>query len=329
MQNDIIKQIVEADGAAAQPIRKDPLVAKLLENEPTAKANHTGLVGKLVSAFPPEQEKQKGPVTVIMQTPYTISKANSLVKALTHINKTIGKIGEVLFEGAFAVGQKLPKLARKYEFTVCVRDHPHHLMLYKHFGGSGRFKNPMEEVRERLDDDGRLLRRGEEDAFMDMLDMVKGVAVVVLMPGSTRTAASEHLATAAQIPVVLADQQKGLTYVDDIIMARPPVTLLVITSDDYADIGALLAARTHLNHLGLTVGKIVYTPSMAMEVISGLGDGTLYDEIDLNQATASPLKIFDVHRPDYIVVAGNSNLAAAVINIAAHKTPVIPCADLS
>lgn len=326
---DIVKMILEADGEAAEPIRKSPLVAKIIDGEKEQKPQSGTLVAKLVSAAPlGMEEKQKGPVTVIMQTPYGATEMKGLVKALAHVNKSIGKVGEVLFEGSFAIGRKLPRLARKYNFTVCVRDHPTHLKAFSHYGGSGRTEDPMEEVRERLDDDDRLLRRGEQDAFEDMIDMATGTTALILMPGSSRMALAEQRAAAHGLVPVLAPGQSGLAYADEIEMALPPANLLIITPDDYGDVGALLAVRTHLSHLGRTVGKIVYAPSPAMEVLAGLGDGVLYQELDMDEALAMPFSIFDAWSPNYIVVAGGTNLGAAVMNIAEHRTPRVPCAEL-
>lgn len=327
--SDVVKMILAGDGEAAEPIRKSPLVAKIIDGEAKQKPQTGSVVAKLVSAAPPDmRDKQKGPVTVIMQTPYGATETKGLLKALSHVNASIGKVGKVLFEGSFVIGRKLPRLAGKFEFTVCVRDHPGHLKAFSHLGGSGRTEDPMEEVRERLDDDDRLLRRGEQDAFEDLVDMAAGTVAVILMPGSSRMALAEQLAAAHGIAPVLAAQQSGLTYMDEIEMAPAPANLLIVTPDDFTDIGALLAARTHLSHLGRSIGKIIHSPSPAMEVLTGLGDGVRYQELDMDELLSMPLSLFDTWSPNYIVVAGSTNLGAAVMNIASHRTPKVPCAKI-
>jgi hypothetical protein len=260
-------------------------------------------------------EKQKGPVTVVMQTPYGATEMKGLVKALSVIDKKFGRVGKVFYEGSFVIGRKLPRLAPKYDFSICVRDHPNHLKAFAHLGGSGRHTDPMEEVRERLDDDDRLLRRDQADAFEDMLDMATATVVPVLMPGSARMAQAERLSAAHGLIPVLAAQPTGLDYADDLDPGPLPVTLLVVTPEDYTDVGVLLLARAHLTHLGYRVGKIVHTPSMAMEVLTSLQDGTLFEEINENDALAMPFMLFDAN-PEYGVVAGDTALGAAVLNIA-------------
>lgn len=329
MASEIVKLILDEDGAAAPPLQKSPVVAMLLEGEAKdAKAEPSPLIPMLVSRAPlmPE-EKQKGPVTVIMMTPYAASEMKGLVKALAEIDKKIGKVGKVYFEGSFVIGRKLPRLAKKYDFSICVRDHEKHLLAFKHLGGSGRHPDPMEEVRERLDDDDRLLRRDEEDAFHDMLEMATGTVVVVVMPGSSRIAFAEQLAVAHGLSIAQAPKQSDLTYADDIEAPQPPATLLVVTDETFSDVGAVIMARMHLTNLGRKVGKIIHTPSMAMEVIASLNDGTLFEELDVG-ALHSPFALFDGN-PDYVLVAGNTQLGAAAVNIAAHRKPNIPCAELT
>lgn len=330
MTHDIIKRILEADGEAALPPRKNPLIDKLADAGTAPEDRQpTTIIQKLVSASPLDlTEKQKGPVTVIMVTPYGTRQMKGLVKTLAKIDKDVGKVGTVLFEGSFEIGRKLPKLAKKYDFRICVRDHWKHLDAFSHLGGSGRTMNPMEEVRQRLDDSDRLLRHDEQAAFEDMLDIATGTKVMVIMPGSSRMAMAEQLAAEHGLTPVLAPQDPDTTYADDLESAPMPATLLVVTPEEYHDIGALLMVRTHISYLGRKVAKIVHTPSMAMEVLSGLNDGTTYEELDLNAALSNPLGVIPKAKPDYIVVAGDSNLGAAVANIASHVKPQVPCAEL-
>lgn len=324
-----MKKLLEADGEGTEPARKSPVIAKLLDGEAKeTTAATTALVPKLVSVLPPGvDEKQNGPVTVIMLTPYGATETKGLVAALAEIDKKVGKIGKVYFEGSFAIGRKLPRLAPKYDVVTCVRDDPAHLLAFKHLGGSGRHTDPMEEVRERLDDEDRLLRRDETSALEDMIDMASGIIAFALMPGSTRIALAEQTAAALGTPITQTPKQPGLDYVDDIAGPPAPATLLVVTPEDYTDVGALIVTRAHLAYLGRKVGKIVHTPSMAMEVLAGLNDGTLFEEINFNDALDLPYRLFDAS-PDYVVVAGNTELGAAAANIAEHSTPKIPCAEL-
>lgn len=327
--SDIIKKLLDADTDGPATAQKNLLVEKLVTDE-AGQAIDASVVPKLVSMVPfSQEEKQQGPVTVVIQTPYKARDTKGLLKALKTIDKTVGKIGRVLFEGSFEIGRNLSRFAKHYDIIVCVRDHPLHLGAFKHLGGSGRSKDPMQEVRERLDDDDRLLRRGEAEALEDMLDMASGTVQLVLMPGSSRMALAEQVAASRDLTPILVPHDTRIGYADDIEPPPPPATLLVVTQEDYSDVAALVLVRTHLATLGRKVMKIIHTPSLAMEVLTGLDDGMLFSEIDVEAALADPLTLMRDADPDYIVVAGNTALGAAVANMAARQRPKVPCVELA
>jgi hypothetical protein len=328
MASDIVKLLVDDDGEASAALANNPLIDKMLDGDAPVKASPNALLPKIVSAVPlVPQDKQTGDVSVVVVTPYGATETKGILKAIAGINKDIGKIGIVFHEGSFEIGRKLPKLLAKYHVSICVRDHPGHLKAFRNLGGLRNPLNPSEEVRGRLDDEDRLLRASEEEAFLDMLEMARGTTAMVIMPGSSRMALAEQVANLHGITPVLAAQQSDLDYADDIAPAPLPVTLLVVTPEDFSDVGAIVMARTHLNYLGHRIGKIVFTPSMAMEVISGLNDGVLYREITMEDAMATPFRLFE-NNPNFAVVAGDTPLTAAVLNIALHRKPPVPCAEI-
>lgn len=309
--SDIIKKLTKTKFSAPVTARS-PVIAKLTAYKaPDGSTTVSPIIAKLATARPiarPEP-KQEGPVIAAMFTPYNASETSGLIDALATVQSKVGKIGRVFFDGSFKIGADLPRLVPKYNIIACVRDHPEHLKAFEHLGGNRRPDNPIEEVRERLDDEDRLLRRSEENAVEDIIGM--GANAFIVMPGSARMPLIEMLAYRHNIQVFLAKPQSGLTYADDIEIPPPPANLLIVTPEFYADVPALFMVIEHLALRDRPVGKIIYTRSLAMEIVASAVPGILASEVALEKALQDPLVLFETD-PDFVVVAGEEPLAGVV-----------------